>query len=143
MEGSTEVEVEVERIIFCESALQQIVVLHEINGQRRLSLITGYFEAMALWWTLKREPNPRPITHQAWISTIVALGAEAQSVCVLTRHEDTYFAELRLRSAGSLVKVDIRPSDALTIAMRAGVPFRFREGLLQAYGVSEPECHGF
>src|SRR5207253_4155341 len=60
--GSAEIPVEVERIVFSRS-YEQTVVLRELYGQRRLSLIVGYYEATALWWTLKREPSPRPVTH--------------------------------------------------------------------------------
>ncbi len=138
-EPSREHQVEVEKLIFSESAYQQTIVLREVEGNRRLSIITGYFEATALWWTLKREPSPRPLTHDAWLNTVKLLGAELRTICVHDRREDTYFAEARLVRSHEQVKVDLRPSDALVIALRASVPFLFTEQLLAVYGVKENE----
>jgi bifunctional DNase/RNase len=48
-------------------------------------------------------------------------------------------AEIRLLGEGGQVRLDVRPSDAILIALGAGVPFLIAEGLLAADAVSEPE----
>ena len=138
-DGSAEVPVEVERIIFFSDVHPQVIVLRELDGPRAIALITGYCEATALWRSLKGEPSPWPMTHQVWANSIMALGAEARSACVLTCNEGIYFAEVRLLQGGTPVKIDVRPTDGLLLAMRAGVPFLFKEGLLRAYADTEPE----
>ena len=104
-----------------------------------MSFKTGYFEASALWWFFKGVSLPRPPTHDAWVSTVFALGWKVRSACVSDRREDAYFAEIRLFREEAEVKVDVRPSDAIIFALRAGVPLSFKEKVLAAYGVSEPE----
>jgi bifunctional DNase/RNase len=133
-----EVTVQVERVLFTGSDMQ-LLVLREAGGPRRLAFGIGYVEATAVWWTLKREPSPRPLTHQAWVDTVAALGAEIRSAGVVARRDDIYLAELRLVRDGAPAIIDVRPSDAILFALRAGVPFSFTEPLLAADSVSEPE----
>jgi uncharacterized protein len=134
-----EVAVVVERIIVSTSEKQHLLVFREVGGPRRLSFFTGWVEATSLWWALKEESCARPLTHEAWVASVAALGGAIQSACVHTRREDTYFAELRLLRDAVPVAIDMRPSDALLVALRAGVPFLFAESLLAADAVTEPE----
>jgi uncharacterized protein len=129
----------IERVVMWSQAREQLLVLRERDGHRRLAFITGYFEASALWWFLKGEQIPRPSTFDAWINTIVALGWQVGSACVIDRSGETYFAEIRLFCERASVAVDVRPSDAVIFALRAGVPLFFKEKVLAAYGVHEPE----
>lgn len=137
-DGAAEVPVQVERIIFTGSDMQ-LLVLREVGRLRRLPFSIGYVEATAVWWALKREPSPRPLTHQAWVDTVAALGAQVQSAVVVARRGGTYFAELRLVRDGLPAIIDVRPSDAILVALRAGVPFSFAEPLLASDSISEPE----
>ncbi|WP_161968092.1 bifunctional nuclease family protein [Fimbriiglobus ruber] len=127
-----------ERVIFTGSDWQ-LLVLREIGGPRRLPFGIGYVEATAIWWMLKAEPISRPLTHQAWVDTVIALGAKVQSAVVVARRGDTYFAELRVVRDGVMSIIDVRPSDAILVALRAGVPFLFSETLLTADSASGPE----
>jgi bifunctional DNase/RNase len=120
-------------------ANEQLLVLREADGPRRLSVIIGYHEATALWWFLKQEPCSRPLTHHAWVDTVAALGGSIAPACVVARREGTYFAELRLLREGQPVTIDVRPSDALLVALRAGAPFLFADSLWATDAVSEPE----
>jgi bifunctional DNase/RNase len=129
----------VERILCYSGSTNQHIILRDAQGQRRLTLTTGYFEAAALWWLMTGESNPRPLTHEAWLGTVISLGYKVESACVHDRREDTYFAEIRLCRGGEIVRVDVRPSDALLLSLRAGVPFCFTEQLLARCAVSGPE----
>lgn len=132
-----EIPTEVERILFSGSQ-QQYVILKDARG-RRLTLVVGYFEAMCLWWYLHGEPINRPVTHAGWLNTISALGWQVESACVHDRDQEAYLADLRLCRAGVRATVDIRPSDALVLALRASLPLLFKDRLLARYGVSQPE----
>jgi uncharacterized protein len=136
--GAAEVPVEVERIIFTGSD-QQMLILREVGGSRCLPFTTGYIEAAAVWWTLKGEPSPRPLTHQAWVDTIASLGAKVRSAVVVARRGDTYLGELRLDRNGVPAIIDLRPSDAMLVALRSGAPFAFAEPVLAADSVPQPE----
>jgi len=136
---SAEVRVEMERVIHYYSGNEHVVVFREVEGSRRLCLMIGYCEVWAVLLAISREPWPRPLTHRAWADTIAGLGAVVESVCIVARRGTTYFAEIRLLRDQMQVKLDVRPSDALVIALLAGVPLRFTEGLLSADAVSQQE----
>jgi hypothetical protein len=144
----------VTRIYITELSDQQIVYLQECGGEHVFPLICGIFEATALDRQVKKMPSPRPLTHDAWADTITALGARLCDVFITELRENTYFARLRLRQgtaeAAALealqsaaarhptpalsrrVEVDVRPSDALKLALREGVPIFIKETVLQS-----------
>ena len=127
---SGEVQVEVERVIISEVHDQQVVIFREVDGERRLPFVLGIFEATTVHRTLKKLPSPRPLSHDAWLGTIAALGARLLAARIYHLQEYTYFAELRLDRNGELIRVDARPSDALTLALKAGAPFLIADQLL-------------
>jgi bifunctional DNase/RNase len=126
------VRVEVERVIISEIYDQQAVIFREVDGERRLPFVLGIFEATTIDRTLKKLSLPRPLTHDAWLATIAALGAKLQAACIhdLDVDKQTYFAELRFDRAGEMIRLDARPSDALTLALKAGVPFLIANRIL-------------
>jgi bifunctional DNase/RNase len=127
-----EVEVDVGRLDISEWHEQQVVFLREVAGVRLFHILIGVFEAAGIDRMLRGLPAPRPLTHDAWAATIAALGGEVQDVLVSDLREDTYFAEVRIRQAGRLVPVDVRPSDAFVLACKCGVPIRVAEKVLAA-----------
>jgi bifunctional DNase/RNase len=92
--------------------------------------VCGIFEATAIDRTLKQLPSPRPLTHDAWLCTLAALGASVEAACINELRDQTYFATLHLSRAGDLTKVDMRPSDALHMALKAKAPVLIPESLL-------------
>jgi bifunctional DNase/RNase len=127
---SEEVRVEVERVVMSEIHDQQLIVFREVEGERRLPFVLGIFEATAVDRTVKGVPSTRPLTHDAWLAAVAALGAGVQAACIHDLREQTYFAEVRLHRGGELVRVDVRPSDALMLALKAGAPVLIADRLL-------------
>jgi bifunctional DNase/RNase len=130
-----DVPVEVDKVVISEIHEQQVVVFRDAQGNRVLPFVLGIFEATAIDRCLKGLPAPRPLTHDGWLATIDALGAKIQSACVHDLQDHTYYAELRLSRGADLIRVDVRPSDALLVTLKAKAPFYFAEGLLHLHGV--------
>jgi bifunctional DNase/RNase len=128
-----DVQVEIERIVIAENYDQQVVVFREINGERRCQLLIGIFEATTLDLFLKGFITPRPLTHDAWLATVEALGTKVRMACITRRSdtiENTYLSELRLEGHGVQVCVDARPSDTVAVALKAGSPICIANDLL-------------
>ncbi len=125
-----EVQIEVERLIISEIHEEQVLIFREAGGNRRLHFVLGIFEAYVIDRTLKALPSPRPLTHDSWLASVEALGAQIESACIYDRQETTFFAELRMRHGDEVITLDMRPSDAVSIALKSGAPFLIREGLL-------------
>jgi bifunctional DNase/RNase len=128
--ADSEVAVEVEKVIISEIHDEQVLIFRETNGERRLPFVLGIFEATTIYRILKRLQYPRPLTHDAWLASVSAMGAEVQSACISELHEAVYLAELRLKRGPEVLKVDLRPSDALAVVLKAGAPFLVRESVL-------------
>jgi hypothetical protein len=84
----------------------------------------------------------RPMTHDLFSQTLSELGVEVKQIIVSDLAEDTFRARLRLQIDGREVDLDARPSDAIALAVRAGVPI-FAHGLRARSRRRDPgECRG-
>src|SRR5262249_29295079 len=107
-----------------------LVMLEEVGGGRAFYLANGVFEATTIDRRLKGLTSPRPLTHDAWASTIAALGGTVENVLINDLLENTYYSEARIRQGDRLIRVDVRPSDAFTLALISGVPILIAERVL-------------
>jgi bifunctional DNase/RNase len=128
-----ECQLELVRLIISELDDHQVLVFREVGGPRSFPLATGVFEAAMLDRRLKRLPCPRPLTHDGWFATLGALGGRLESVGIDAVEDQTYFASLRLARRGNIepLRVDVRPSDAVAMALIARVPIFISGDLLR------------
>ena len=97
-----------------------VMFLTETEGAgRTLPIYIGESEAMAITFALEGRTPGRPLTHDLFRDTLIALGATLQSVAIVALRDQTYFAELHLVLNGAPVIVSSRPSDAVALAVRA------------------------
>ena len=117
------VRVELSRIIINERSDEQRIYLREAEGVREFPIVIGIFEAFAIDRMLKEQVSERPLTHDLACSVITILNAELVRALIDDVHEDTYYAKLVLRrESGDETTVDARPSDAITLALKADAP---------------------
>ena len=57
------IQMELHKIIISEMQDQQIIVLKEVDGDRKFPIVIGCSEAYAIVRRLKGIPTPRPLTH--------------------------------------------------------------------------------
>ncbi|MGI6208767.1 MAG: bifunctional nuclease family protein [Anaerolineae bacterium] len=117
---------------------QRLVILSEQGGHRYLAIYIGAFEADAITIRLQGAALWRPMTHDLLLRTISQLGGEVLRVVVTDLRNDTFFANIYIRQNGEEIAVDSRPSDALALAVRAGVPIFVSESVMEQSG-TEPD----
>ena len=125
------VHMELKRIIINEIHDQQIILLHEVDGERALPIVIGLFEAMSIDRRIKGVQWPRPMTHDLLCTIIDNLGGDLQDICINELREHTYFAKLRVKKDGEMIEVDCRPSDAIAVAVTAKVPIYVAEDVIE------------
>ncbi|NLS97699.1 MAG: bifunctional nuclease family protein [Planctomycetaceae bacterium] len=115
------------------------VQLSETNGDHTIRIRTGPFEFSHLDRELRQTASPRPPTHHAMASIITALGGSLRGVSIHRYDPDTgaYFANLLIRTSGEAVAVDVRPSDALVLAVICDVPILVSKTLLACQGMGD------
>ncbi len=103
-----------------------ILLLKDETGQHALPIWVGLIEASAIVTELEEIHLARPMTHDLIRDILGKVGAHVDRVEVTDVHEDTFFAQIHLRTecAGKTKRfsVDARPSDAIALALRTGAP---------------------
>jgi bifunctional DNase/RNase len=112
-----------------------ILLLQETNGANRtLPIYIGNSEAQAIASALQGVETPRPMTHDLMRDLLVEVGASVDCVVITELRDRTFFAEIRLVSAGQRRTVSARPSDAVALALRVSATIYAEEALVDAEG---------
>ena len=124
------VQMELYKIIISEMQEQQIIVLKEVDGERKFPIVIGDNEAKAIDRRLKGIPMPRPMTHDLLASVIEQLGGTIDRIEITNLQEHTFFAAIHIRQNGDLLEIDSRPSDAIALGIATSVPIYVAEHVL-------------
>lgn len=116
---------------------QPILVLRELAGQRSLPIMIGSSEATAIAMHLQGMVPPRPMTHDLFKDALGALGRSLTQVRVVDFRDGTFYGELVFDAD---VTVSARPSDAIALAVRCGVPVYVADAVLDEAGIVIPEA---
>jgi bifunctional DNase/RNase len=127
-----EVEVSVKGVLPDPSTESQIVLLEEGGTARTLPIWVGMMEGNAIRLAVERTTSPRPLTHDLLQHILDRLHASVKRVVVHDVRDNTFYAAIYLDVAGREVTLDARPSDAIALALRVGVPIYARRDLLAA-----------
>ncbi|MCX6132687.1 MAG: DUF151 domain-containing protein [Ignavibacteriales bacterium] len=106
------------------------LILKEVNGLRRLPIIIGAFEAQSIALEMEGIKPPRPLTHDLLKNIMDSLGASLSDVFISDLKDGTFYARLTLDSQ----EVDSRPSDAIALAVRCGVPIYVADKVMDEAG---------
>jgi bifunctional DNase/RNase len=124
------VQMELSRIIISDMQDSQIIVLKEVDGERRFPIVIGMPEAVAIDRRLKSIPTPRPMTHDLLASVIEQLGGTIDRIEINNLQEHTFFARIHIRRNGDQIEIDSRPSDAIALGIATSVPIFVAEHVL-------------
>lgn len=106
------------------------LILKEVNGARRLPIIIGAFEAQSIALEMEGIKPPRPLTHDLMKSIIDILGGGLNDVFISELRDGTFYAKLSVDSQ----EIDSRPSDAIALAVRFGVPIFVSDKVMEEAG---------
>jgi bifunctional DNase/RNase len=125
------VQMELHKIIISEMQDQQIIVLKEVDGERKFPIVIGNNEALAIDRRLKGIPTPRPMTHDLLASVIENMGGSVDRIEINDLQAHTFFARIHIRQNGKTLEVDSRPSDAIALGIATIVPIFVAEHVLE------------
>lgn len=109
------------------------IILKEVNGERRLPIIIGQFEAQAIALELEGIKPPRPLTHDLLKNIIEALGYGVESIVVYDLKDSTFYAKIKF-DIPSIEDIDARPSDAIAIALKFSAPIYVATNIMEEIG---------
>jgi bifunctional DNase/RNase len=114
---------------------QHVVILRDANNDRYLPIWIGPWEANAIAMRLQGVTPERPMTHDLFSQALAELGVTVTKIIVSDLSEDTFRARLMLQMDGRELDLDARPSDAIALAVRTGVPIFATDSVLDRAGV--------
>jgi uncharacterized protein len=109
---------------------KHLMLLQESGGTRRLPIWIGPAEATAMALTLESAEQPRPMTYNLTASILQAAGSPLIEARITRLTDSIYYATVVVDGPGGPQEVDARPSDAVNLALVAGVPIRIHRELL-------------
>src|SRR5947209_10335291 len=116
-----------------------LLLLKERTGERVLPIGIGPLEAQAIVMPLQGVRPPRPMTHDIFVEIMVSLGGHLRRVEITDLIESTFHARLMLETAGQERAYDIRPSDAVALAVRTETPIFVAEAVFDQAGILSPQ----
>jgi uncharacterized protein len=112
------------------------LVLGEAEGNRRLPIIIGGFEAQAIAIELEKMAPSRPLTHDLFKKFAEAFKITVKEVVIYNLLEGIFYAKLICDDgSGNEVEIDSRTSDAIALAVRFACPVYTYEFILSSAGI--------
>ncbi len=113
-----------------------VVILKEKEGNRRLPVVIGGFEAQAIAIAIEGISPNRPLTHDLFKNTLSALNVSLQKVSISDLRAGVFFATLFcLTKDNEEIKIDSRTSDAIALAVRFACPIFAKSYILDEAGI--------
>ncbi len=80
--------------------------------------------------------TPRPMTFELMARLMEAGQMALERAAVTQLADEVYYATLSVRAGGQAHSLDARPSDAIALALRLGVPIYVDEAIMEQNGVT-------
>ncbi len=109
-----------------------IVLLRDERNKLRLPIWIGLLEATSMATALEGIVMPRPMTHDLLKNLIVAFGGSVEAVEIAELRENTYFAFIHVAIGGRPQRIDARPSDAISLALRVACPIFVAKSVIES-----------
>jgi len=111
------------------------LVLGETEGNRRLPIIIGMFEAQAIAIEIEKIIPNRPMTHDLFKSFASNFHFTVEEIIISDLKEGVFFAKIVCSDGLKKTEIDARPSDAIAIGLRFDSPIFTYENILAEAGI--------
>ncbi|MBN8578379.1 MAG: bifunctional nuclease family protein [Cyclobacteriaceae bacterium] len=111
------------------------LVLGEMEGNRRLPIIIGMFEAQAIAIEIEKIVPNRPMTHDLFKAFASNFHFHIEEIIISDLKEGVFFAKIVCTDGLKKIEVDARPSDAIAIGLRFDAPIYTYESILAEAGI--------
>ncbi len=112
------------------------LILIEEEGERRIPIIIGGFEAQAIVIKLENLDPPRPLTHDLFRKFADEFGISVLEVMIYKLEEGVFYSQLVCSNGEKEYSIDSRTSDAVALALRFDCPIYISEDILDKAGIT-------
>ena len=132
--------VNVDKISYHPSSRSYAVLLKGEKSEKVLPILVGSFEAQSIALALELVETPRPLTHDLICEMIKKIDAKLVSVNISKLDDGVFYATLKLKgSKFGIKKIDSRPSDAISIALRLNAQIYVSPEIIKEAGVNQED----
>jgi bifunctional DNase/RNase len=111
------------------------LVLSEEDGNRRIPIIVGGFEAQAIAIELEGLAPPRPLTHDLFKDFAQSYGIRILEVNIHKLEDGVFFASILCDNGDTRITLDARTSDAIALALRFKCPIYTTDDIVEKAGI--------
>ncbi|WP_338410033.1 bifunctional nuclease family protein [uncultured Flavobacterium sp.] len=112
------------------------LILNEVNGDRKLPIVIGAFEAQSIAIALEKEIKPpRPLTHDLFKSFADRFDIIVKQVIIHKLVDGVFYSSIICERDKIEEIIDARTSDAIALALRFYAPIFTYKNILDKAGV--------
>ncbi len=112
------------------------LILTEIEGERKLPIVIGAFEAQSIAIALEKDIKPpRPLTHDLFKSFAQRFDIQLKKVIIHKLVDGVFYASIVCHKDGQEEVLDARTSDAIALALRFDTSIFTYESILEQAGI--------
>ena len=112
------------------------LILSEVDGERKLPIVIGAFEAQSIAIALEKDIRPpRPLTHDLFKNFSDRFDSIVKQVIIHKLVDGVFYASLICESNGKEEIIDARTSDAIALALRFSAPIFTYKNILEKAGI--------
>lgn len=124
------------------------LILSEVDGDRKLPIVIGAFEAQSIAIALEKEIlPPRPLTHDLFKNFADRFEINVKQVIIHKLVDGVFYSSIICERDTIEEVIDARTSDAISLALRFNAPIFTYKNILDKAGIflkgSESEQDGF
>lgn len=113
-----------------------VLILGEKDGERRIPIIIGNYEAQAIAIVLENIKIPRPLTHDLIKSMVENLDFTISNVFIDRFENGVFYSKLTIFQNDKKIEIDSRTSDAVALAIRFDCPIYTTEEIISRTGIT-------
>lgn len=125
--------------MFIEMTVDSVTIDNKVNtpvvtlkgGESILPIWIGLLEASSIASELEGLKLTRPMTHDLLRNSIETLGGEITKIEIKDLKDSVYYSSIHIKKGTSYIEIDSRPSDAIALSLRVGLPIFVEEGVIE------------
>ena len=112
------------------------LILSEENGNRKLPIVIGAFEAQSIAIALEKDIRPpRPLTHDLFKNFSDRFNIKIKQVIIHKLVDGVFYSSLICENNNSEEIIDARTSDAIALALRYSAPIFTYKNIIEDAGI--------
>lgn len=112
------------------------LILNEVDGERKLPIVIGAFEAQAIAIAIEEDLKPpRPLTHDLFKTFCDRFAIVVKQVIIHKLVDGVFFSSIICEREGVEEIIDARTSDAISLALRFDAPIFTYKNILDKAGI--------